>query len=376
MNKKVMIWDLDYYYANDKSNCFNPDAMKISSYHKQMGDSINFVLNKNDINRPFDICYIIKENMFLKENPPFQFYTDSRVRWWGDAYKARVKWHMSDAMLACRPDYLLYPNKDTVVERAEHIRLFNNKAELLPITQEYKNTFKNKITIVTDTSMWGASKNDLSKALDMLTEVKNLSFLYPISYRKIISDKDIEEKFLNLKFTKKSILSFEEIKINRDNDFNNLIDLINKIRYKNPTITIPKMKVDIDYSQYKTREESIGLFEKIKRWIIIAKENKIHIFLDVPFIHETPFNHFFAAISYWTNSDNFYKGSWLNFITIKSKMNEYDWYRPQNWPINFRELLRQTYKDRDFVLAEWGQKKKEENNIPWKIWEEEFKLGV
>lgn len=56
-------------------------------------------------------------------------------------------------MLACRPDYLLYPNKDTVVERAEHIRLFNNKAELLPITQEYKNTFKNKITIVTDTSM-------------------------------------------------------------------------------------------------------------------------------------------------------------------------------------------------------------------------------
>lgn len=56
-------------------------------------------------------------------------------------------------MLGCRPDYLLYPEQSTTIERAEHIRLFNNKAELLPIIQEFDNAFKRKKLIVTDTHM-------------------------------------------------------------------------------------------------------------------------------------------------------------------------------------------------------------------------------
>ena len=60
---------------------FNPDAMKISSYHKQRGDQVNFVLSKDDINRPYDLFYIIKENQFLSFNPPYTFYLDNnRVR--------------------------------------------------------------------------------------------------------------------------------------------------------------------------------------------------------------------------------------------------------------------------------------------------------
>ena len=59
---RVTIWDLDYYYAKEKVNCFNPDVMKISSYHKQLGDTINFVTTQDDIRRPYDLYYIIKEN--------------------------------------------------------------------------------------------------------------------------------------------------------------------------------------------------------------------------------------------------------------------------------------------------------------------------
>lgn len=43
---------------------------------------------------------------------------------------------MPDAMLACHPDYLLYPNRETRLERAEHIRLIGNSNNLLPITQD------------------------------------------------------------------------------------------------------------------------------------------------------------------------------------------------------------------------------------------------
>ena len=126
--------------------------MKISSYHKQLGDYINFVQCEEDINRPYDIYYIIKNDP-KTPNPPSRFFLDKNVRWWGKAYKARINWRMSDAMLGCRPDYLLYPEKNTARERAEQIRLFNNKAEPLQWTQDWGNTYKKKAIIVTDPYM-------------------------------------------------------------------------------------------------------------------------------------------------------------------------------------------------------------------------------
>ena len=77
---KVSIWDLDYYYNTNKVNCFNPDVMKISSFHKQSGDSINFVQKEDDIHRPFDLYYIIKENK-KTPNPPTEFFIEPRVKW-------------------------------------------------------------------------------------------------------------------------------------------------------------------------------------------------------------------------------------------------------------------------------------------------------
>ena len=139
---KVTIWDLDYYYAKEKVNCFNPDAMKISSYHKQCGDKVNFVIKEDDIYRPYDLYYIIKENS-KTPNPPFDFYTNSKVKWWGKANRIRINWKMSDVMMACRPDYLLYPEKNTVFERSEQLRFLNDKGDLLPIKQDWTNAFKN-----------------------------------------------------------------------------------------------------------------------------------------------------------------------------------------------------------------------------------------
>ena len=63
---RVTIWDLDYYYAKEKVNCFNPDVMKISSFHKQSGDRINFVEKIDDIYRPYDLYYVIKDLMKSK----------------------------------------------------------------------------------------------------------------------------------------------------------------------------------------------------------------------------------------------------------------------------------------------------------------------
>ena len=53
-------------------------------------------------------------------------------------------------MLACRPDYLLYPEYNTALERAEHVRFFNNNAEPLKLVQDWRNKFKRKVVLVTD----------------------------------------------------------------------------------------------------------------------------------------------------------------------------------------------------------------------------------
>ena len=117
---RVSIWDMDYYYAKDKRDMFDPNLMKISSYHKQKGDVVNFVTKEDDIFRPYDLYYIFKDDP-KTPNPPLVFYTERRVRWGGSCNRFRIHWRMSDAMLACRPDYLLYPEKDTVLERSEQV---------------------------------------------------------------------------------------------------------------------------------------------------------------------------------------------------------------------------------------------------------------
>lgn len=63
--------------------------MKISSYHKQLGDKVNFVVKEDDIRRPYDLYYIIKEKQETP-NAPLDFYLNTKVRWWGKAFKRKI----------------------------------------------------------------------------------------------------------------------------------------------------------------------------------------------------------------------------------------------------------------------------------------------
>lgn len=64
---------------------------------------------------------------------------------------------MTDRILGCRPDYLLYPSvaapTATKIDRAERVQFFNYKAEPLEWVQTWTNTFKNKVVMVTDSTM-------------------------------------------------------------------------------------------------------------------------------------------------------------------------------------------------------------------------------
>ena len=113
--------------------------------------------------------------------------------------------------MGCRPDYLLYPEKNTREERAIRMRFFDNAAQLLPIKQDENNSFKDKKVIVTDKYMWYADKKSLIFVLEQLKDIKNVSFLEPIQLKILLSDKDIENKFLELNFTNRSSMSFAAV---------------------------------------------------------------------------------------------------------------------------------------------------------------------
>ena len=71
---------MDFFHAKNRGKITNPDVMKISSYHKQLGDEVNFVTKEDDLNRPYDLMYIIKESSKI-ENPPTHYFLDKRVKW-------------------------------------------------------------------------------------------------------------------------------------------------------------------------------------------------------------------------------------------------------------------------------------------------------
>lgn len=377
---KVSIWDLDYYHAKEKVNCFNPDAMKISSYHKQMGDTVNFVTTEDDIRRPFDLYYIIKENN-KTPNPPLDFFSNRKVKWWGKAFRIRVKWEMPDAMLGCRPDYLLYPEYNTQLERAEHVRFFNNNAELLPIYQDYSNSFKRKKIIVTDNCMWKSDSKSIVAALQRLEETNNLYFLNEIDIKKIVNDKDIKEQFLKLKFTPGVEFKWSLIK---QHDFNKCLEFLLDLKARNPHTNVGS--ITVDYSDRKmthwvSRQIAVKDFETIKSMIIKGKLNKIQVKVKLPEQQfETPYSYLFAVIGEWTQNKS-YKKSWLEFLTAKFGISSGDesmfyWNRPYEWHEVFRDLLRQTFMDKEFLLHQWGDKTFPEIKIPWDTWREEFKYGI
>ena len=376
---RVTIWDLDYFHAKEKVNCFNPDVMKISSYHKQLGDTINFVKTQDDVRRPYDLYYVIKENN-KTPNPPLDFFTNKKIRWWGNAYRTKVNWKMTDAILGCRPDYLLYPEYNTNLERAEHIRFFNNKAQLLKLTQDYHNTFKTKRLIITDKYMWYADKKDIIIVLKSLEDTKNLYFLKPIHLQKILDDEELKKQFLKLHYTPGA--NFKWLRIKQES-FQTALDFLLELKRLNPETKVGHLI--IDYSEDKAshwicREKALEDFNKIKKMIITGKKNRIRVKIMMPRQFETPYSYIFSVISEWTLTPS-YKHSWIEFITAKftGARNEdaaIYWNRPHEWHDAFRDLLRHTYTDPEFLLWQWDNKKRSENDIPWKLLEEEFKYGI
>ena len=125
-------------------------------------------------------------------------------------------------MLGCRPDYLLYPEYNTQLERAEHVRFFNNNGVLLPVYQDYTNSFKKKKVVVTDKYMWIADNLSILEALKRLEETNNLYFLKQINLKKLIDDEKTKQSIKDAREVC-NILGIEHYVVDLQKEFKDIV---------------------------------------------------------------------------------------------------------------------------------------------------------
>lgn len=138
---RITIWDMDFFYK--KSFLPNPKAMKISSFHKQSGDLVNFVTEDSHIKMVYDLFYIIREKTSTKR-PPGNLIDDKRSRLIGAGFKhSDNAWDIDAVIAACRPDYMLYPEKEErdAYYNANIIQFYHNGIKL-EVIQPFENTLK------------------------------------------------------------------------------------------------------------------------------------------------------------------------------------------------------------------------------------------
>ena len=195
----IAIWDIEWYYK--QSFIPNVKCMKLSSYHKQKGDSTFLISEAHHLSFAYDTIYVVKEKS-LTPMPPRKILDDRRTILIGDALKMFKCKALGKTIMACRPDYLLYETEEKDKYGNANFVSFYAGKELIKNKQDYHNTkhFKH-FTIVTDKWFWKAKDEEIIYCLEELKNDKNLMFFEPISLQRILTNDLIRQKFLELHFS-------------------------------------------------------------------------------------------------------------------------------------------------------------------------------
>lgn len=224
----ITIWDTDW--CANKESFPNIYCMKLSSYHQQLGDTINFVDDDFKGNLVCDKRYIFREKDSTPL-PPKQYIDAANTILLGRGFRYYNVKQVSMTVAACRPDYLLYGlNKNSIFENSNFL-LFYHNGKRIPLSQDYHNTLSGrKKNLVVDKTFWKANDDDLIWCLDFLAQEKNIAFLDPISLKRILTNKTVMEKFLNLNFTTATNFKWKNDYGSEPDEVTRLVEFLTKLK--------------------------------------------------------------------------------------------------------------------------------------------------
>jgi hypothetical protein len=234
---RVSIWDLDWY--NKFSFMPNYKVQKISSYHKQQGDLINFIEDQYSITFDFDLMYIVKEKK-VTPMPPTKFIDNPKVKLIGKDFDYFDNYYEIESIISMvRPDYSLYEVSDRNAYASANMVQLLHGTQFLPARQNAINytMHSNNKTIIVDEMLWRASDETLQKCFDEIKQYRNVAFLHPISLKRVLQNNFIQQ-FINFNFLSGTLFKFKN---DYGSEYDEVVDVINmmmELKQKNPSISL------------------------------------------------------------------------------------------------------------------------------------------
>lgn len=297
---KVTIIDLDWF--NKISFLPNVKCMKLSSYHQQKGDLVNFPQTEWEFMLDYDIMYIVREKMSgsmprglpLRDEKTYllgAFFSKYYSRYAEDA--------INDVVAACRPDYLLYPIKEENKMTKANIVQFYNGARRLPKLQPFKNSYtKTHYTLVVDDNFWSRDKEDIKECVEILKTCQNIVFEKEISLKKIVFDPEVREMFLSINFRHSSMIQFRNDCSEYETE--DVFQFLREYKEKFPTQKYPPVRFkSVTLNHNEDPSLAIKDFERCLDLIYRAKKAGVYIYIESPNRLDTPFWAFFEELETW-----------------------------------------------------------------------------
>ncbi len=209
----VFLVDTDFLIDRHHRNYL---LMRVSSYHKQLGDTVHLVRDVKELKQKHQLVYFMAD--VLSPTISAQAMMGNGVYTYHIPFMR--DWVPPAAVLACRPDYNLYEPTAGFWANAIAIQLSDDRGHILRLRQRADNAYeKNQPVLVTDMNLWILPTSELVEALNSLPRTKTIGFLAPVSARRIASDQSVKEAFLALKTrTKHRTLLWErDLRFTREN---------------------------------------------------------------------------------------------------------------------------------------------------------------
>ena len=360
MAKHIYIWDCDW--NEDHKALYNVVSMKISSFHKQLGDEVHLASEEWLPFGNYEKLYIIRESLSAAL-PPMKFLDDKRTVGLGNAMQGFSFYiDLPNSIAACRPDYLLFPEKVAGMRRYEKVQYlqFTNNGKLLPVVQDAKNSFTGKkINMVVDPNLWDLDYSIIKEVLTRLQKTFQVAFKFPIKIKPLIEDEEIQKLFLSLRFDGIYREKFQNNYGNSVANIQKIIDFLSIFEgykrfkpFKIQSITKPHS------NNLEARED---LFRDFKI-MDYAKQKKVRINMTIPRYPNTEFIDYFTSMKLWSN--NYNKVSYIEFMTrfttektIRTPQeivnNRIEWLSYNTRQLMY--LIKNYYEEiKPYIYREWG----------------------
>jgi hypothetical protein len=321
---RVTIWDMDWFHK--QSFTPNHKAQKISSFHKQKGDIINFVEESQHLTFEYDLLYIIRE----KKHTPFpkrQYIDKENVKLIGDEFDFYDNHYVLEEVIEMvRPDYELYDIPNSNIYSGAHMIQMLHGTKFLPVWQDPMNveTSRMQKTVIVDELLWELSDDDLIKYFSLIKDYKYMMFKYPISLKRIVAD-NIWQLFKNLDFRSVTIFKFKNDLGSEFDDAKIIIDRLKEFKELHPHINIDGFPVKaVLYDHWLDNTNGIKDLKRLLKITSYAKQNKINVIVKTPRNRMiTPYWFFFDMMENWTTESPYisYVEMMLLSITKRTKTN-------------------------------------------------------